>query len=90
MYVVSKAGSEVQSSQSSTTYCVAENVQQEGVRDAMAPTNQTTPESVKDTHKTTSDLAKDEIQADQLPLQVEDRPISAPSLGDIKMKIKIP
>ena len=91
---MSKAGSEVQPScdQSSITYSAAENVQQEGVQDAiaMASTNQTTPESVKDTCQTTTDHTIEGIQADQLPLQVEERPITAPSLGDIKMKIKIP
>ena len=53
--IVPKAGSEVQSShdQSSTTHSAAENVQQEGVQ--VLPTNQTTPESVKDTCQTITD-----------------------------------
>lgn len=83
--------SEVQFSQSSTSCCAVENLEQEGVQDHISSTKLTTPgpQSVQDTCQGTTEPI-DGIQTDQSVVQAEDRPIAAPMLGDIKMKIKIP
>ncbi len=95
-----KVDTEVQSPQRSTTSFAVEALQQGGLEDhTAAPTKQTTPGSqsilrhVEDTLSfqcSTEPTESDGFQKDQPVLQAEERPIAAPMLGDIKMKIKIP
>ena len=86
------ADSEEQSLQSSTCYAV-QVLQLGGLEDHTAePTKQTTsgsqPINVEETCQSSSEPT--ESQRDQPALKTEERPIAAPMLGDIKMKIKIP
>lgn len=87
-----KADTEVQSPQSSTCYAV-QVLQQGGLEDHTAePTKQTTSgsQSINIEETCQSSTEPTESQRDQPALKAEERPIAAPMLGDIKMKIKIP
>ena len=77
-------------------YCAVEN-QEEEVQDHTGLIDHTTPslqfkevELMDECQSTTEPVGSDDIQRDQTVLKEDDRPIAAPMLGDIKMKIKIP
>ena len=78
--------------QSSTCYAV-QMLQLGGLEDHTAePTKQTTsgsqPINIEETCQSSTEPT--ESPKDQPALKIEERPMAAPMLGDIKMKIKIP